>query len=458
MKKTILFLMNGFGVEQVGSHSIYNANLMPNLDKYTKEYLFSSIETKSYDLISGYRKFSTGCDYPLTYSLIDNFQDKYEENPNFKFYLDNIKDGKIQLFLFLENDKNYEHLKNFVNYIRKTKNNPIYLHIVLTSKDTERYKDVERVINKIIYDYKECVIASIVGLNTLVKGNLVTVMNLLQNEVGEKWRELNKKFSSLTNLKINPIDAKEFYMNEGFKIQSNDAFFFYNYEYTDLTNFVKNLNTNNIYSMFKINGINYPMFAYPKSGISTINSLNKIDTKAVVLTTKKYLKMINYYLCGLEDISSDRLAYGNIEGDILLNQDYIKSIIDNPDYNLIIIDYHIDDALNISELNNKLSRLDGILAYIHDYVKEKEYSLFISSLYGMKKELPLDNFAKVLVDFSSKVPFIVIDPIFNKVNFRLDYGDTYNLAHTIYTNINKDYDINEVLIKKKGFISKLLKK
>ena len=43
MKKTVLFLMNGFGIEQLNSYSIYNANLMPNLDSYTKKYLFSTV-------------------------------------------------------------------------------------------------------------------------------------------------------------------------------------------------------------------------------------------------------------------------------------------------------------------------------------------------------------------------------------------------------------------------------
>ena len=60
MKKTVLFLMNGFGIEQLDSYSIYSAKLMPNLDNYTKKYLFSSIATSSYNLVSGYRTFSTG--------------------------------------------------------------------------------------------------------------------------------------------------------------------------------------------------------------------------------------------------------------------------------------------------------------------------------------------------------------------------------------------------------------
>ena len=49
MKKTVLFLMNGFGIEQLDSYSIYNAKLMPNLDSYTKNHLFAAISTPSYN-------------------------------------------------------------------------------------------------------------------------------------------------------------------------------------------------------------------------------------------------------------------------------------------------------------------------------------------------------------------------------------------------------------------------
>ena len=42
-RKTILFLINGFGVERKESYSIYDASLMPTLDSLSKKYLFSTI-------------------------------------------------------------------------------------------------------------------------------------------------------------------------------------------------------------------------------------------------------------------------------------------------------------------------------------------------------------------------------------------------------------------------------
>ncbi len=463
MKKTVLFLMNGFGIEQLDSYSIYNAKLMPNLDSYTKKYLFSQIATSSYNLVSGYRVFSTGSKYPLSSSLLDSYIDKFETNQNLNFYLNSIKlESKIHLFLSLENDKSVEHLKGFLKFIKAKKENKIFLHLVLTSDNIDNYKDVEKLISKISYDITDCKIGIVVGVNSLNAMNLVGLMNMFQNEVGEKWRETTKKISSLVSMKILPKNVKEFYMNEGFKFDVNDSIFFFNYEFADVTNFVNNIakltNHDNYFSMFPLKGIKYPMFAYPKSGISMANSLTKINAKALILANSAYIKTINYYCCGLQNVVSPQIAFAKTDGDLLLNQENVKAIIRDSDYDLIIINFQIDDIKNVDELNKKLIKLDGILGYIHDFCLENKISLFISSLYGIQKEMPVDNFTKAFVNFAGKVPFIVIDPVFNKTNFMLGLGDIYNLSHTIYTNINNKYDGGEVLIKKKNPLLKALKK
>ena len=186
-----------------------------------------------------------------------------------------------------------------------------------------------------------------------------------------------------------------------------------------------------------------------------LNTLNNIDAKALVISNRNSMGVINYYCCGLQNIISDRIVFVKTDN---LNFEQLKSIIRDSVYSFIIINYQIDDVKTVLELNDRLSRLDKMLGYIHDFCVEGEYSLFISSLYGMQKELAVDNFVKATVNFSHKVPLIVIDPVFNKANFILGIGNTYNLAHTIYTNINNNYAGGEVLIKRKNFIMKLFKK
>lgn len=454
MKKTVLFLMNGFGIEQVDSYSVYSKDLMPNLDSYTNNYLFSSIESKATTLEDGLLNFSTGVKLPLSYSLVDRIYSDYSQNKNFNFYTQNIKENtNIQLFCFIESDRVLEHLKSFINFINSKCTNPIYIHCILTSNDIENYKEIEKTISRIHYDFNNCKVATIIGENKLNETNLTSYMNMLQNQVGEKWKELSKKFNSLQNAKTAPNDAVEFIMNEEFKIEANDNFFFFNYKYSDMENFISNIgqvvDCSKTFSLFPIKGIKYPMLAYPKSGISFINSLKKIDAKALVVSDSKRITNINYYLTGLQPINPDNISYVRTDNGFLENINNLKAVIED-NFDLIIIEYNVGDCTTIPELKESLSKLDGLLKDTAEYCIAKEYSLFISSLYGMKKEMPLDNFTKYLVNFSSKVPFIVIDPVFTKDNFRIDIGDVNNLAHTVYTNINNNYSGGNVLIKKKG--------
>ena len=43
MKKNILLLINGFGIEQADSYNVYSKEVMPNLDKLTTDGVFTNI-------------------------------------------------------------------------------------------------------------------------------------------------------------------------------------------------------------------------------------------------------------------------------------------------------------------------------------------------------------------------------------------------------------------------------
>ena len=462
MKKTVLFLMNGFGIEQANSYSVYNSKLMPNLDSYTQKYLFSTVEANTNNIANGYRMFSIGSNMSLTYPLISNYMENFGQNPNMNFFLNNVdSEGNIQLYLFLENDKSLEHLKNMLKFIRGKCQNKIFLHIVLTAVDLDNYKEAERILTKINYDYKDCKIASIIGINSLRANYLDMYMNLLKNQVGEKWLDIPRKFQSLTNSKTLPCDAKEFYVNDGFKIGEKDTYFFMNYDYFDLTNFLQYItkltSAVKFFSMFAINGIKYSMFAYPTSSKCMNEDLKQIEAKALVLSDGVSIPCINYLANGLSNVIPSNISYTRIDTEPL-NKERLEAIIKDSNYDLIVINYQVDSSKTLNELTDKLSKIDMILGVVHDICVDNKIRLFISSLYGMSKDISVDNFTKAFVDFSAKVPLIVVDPIFNKVNFRLDYGNIYNLAHTIYTNINNKFNGVAVLIKKKSSLSKMVKK
>ena len=60
MKKTVLFLINGFGIEKKDSYSIYDAKALPTLDEMMNNNLYTSLESNASDYTTGYQLFSTG--------------------------------------------------------------------------------------------------------------------------------------------------------------------------------------------------------------------------------------------------------------------------------------------------------------------------------------------------------------------------------------------------------------
>ena len=81
-RKTILFLINGFGVERKESYSIYDASLMPTLDSLSKKYLFSTITSDVNNYYDGYRNISMDVNELYNYKIIDRqIEDKkYQTN------------------------------------------------------------------------------------------------------------------------------------------------------------------------------------------------------------------------------------------------------------------------------------------------------------------------------------------------------------------------------------------
>ena len=63
-KKTVLFLMNGFGMEAPKSFNVYAPSLMPNLDRITHVYPFTTI-------------YTSGTDAGLNKKQIGNFKSNY---------------------------------------------------------------------------------------------------------------------------------------------------------------------------------------------------------------------------------------------------------------------------------------------------------------------------------------------------------------------------------------------
>ena len=450
MKKVVLFLINGFGIEQKDSFSVYKSELVPNLDKMTREEMFNSLETSDYNFIDGFRTFSIESKESLTYNLLDKFSFKLNENPNFNEYLNQInEEEKIHVFCTLNNSKTIEHLKNILYIMKKN----IILHIILDSEDTKDYLNIEKLITKITFDIKSIKIGSIVGRNNL---NNQDYVKMLGNGVGEKWTEYSKKLTSLENLKIPPIDAKGFYINEEFVIKTNNPILFINYDEFDVTTFTTllgNIYKGKIYSMFSLKGINYPLFSYPTANKSLVEDLKSIEAKAVIIGDN--INQVNYFANGLNNVNDQHLLF--MKSDYLFDKSTLPTVIKDERFNLVILNYSIENCTTLEELNNALKNIDDMIPVVKDLCVSNKYYFVLSSLFGIKKEILVDQYIKKIVNFSSKVPIFVVEENIKKDKYTIGSSDVIGLKKTCLKLMNPNYK-GSGLIHGKSFLSKLLKK
>ena len=133
------------------------------------------------------------------------------------------------------------------------------------------------------------------------------------------------------------------------------------------------------------------------------------------------------------------------------------SIIDNSKYHLIIFDYHMDVSKTINELKEGLEKIDVVLGNVVNTCTNK-HSLFITSLYGLKKELPLADYNSemVTIDYEMQIPIFFFDYSYPKSKYDLFPGETYDILSTSLRCIIDDQELYS-LIKPKSLVGSLLK-
>ena len=100
MKKTVLFLLNGLGIEKKGSASVYSPTLMPTMDKLTFEHIFASLPTSAFDYKEGFKHFSVGVKTHTVDTLIElAFQNQeIYKNQTIPNHLKANENGKLHIF------------------------------------------------------------------------------------------------------------------------------------------------------------------------------------------------------------------------------------------------------------------------------------------------------------------------------------------------------------------------
>ena len=219
-----------------------------------------------------------------------------------------------------------------------------------------------------------------------------------------------------------------------------------------------NTQTLRFHSLFPLRtAMSIPYLYEPLSSeTSMAKALEQAELTALVLTDQENVNLIYYMANGLTmKAPNDKVKFAVTDNGILFSQEKMSAIINDPSYQVIIINHRIDQATSVEELQTKLSQIDQNLAMVKGLCWEK-YTLIVSSLFGIKKELPLGN-RTGLVNFSGSVPVILVDKRYDKSLYKLSFGSIYTLLGTVIRCANPEKKF-PTLLKKKDFLTRLLTK
>lgn len=477
MKKNILLLINGFGVEQANSVSVYSKELMPNLDMLTGVGIFGTVPSNELDYKSGYRKFSIGINDALTYSIVNNdiSNEGYINNQMLNYiYSDmNQHNSKLHIMCYYDGDATFYQLTTFLKDMITKTSCPIFIHLILTQQTLD-YKSVEKAVNSINYEYgNNTKIGIVSGANNFSNNPTATkdFIKMFVAETGEKWKDLSKKLEVLYSSKTLPVDVRTFSLNTGFVLSNNDSILFFNHENIDATVYTKeliaqkytqiDLSTIKFYSLFQVkcDNVKIPfVYNYGVSSTYTLGSLKSINAKCLIMDKKDRLGYINHYMTGLRDNMDPDLKYMPTDNDFIYNADILLNTISSASQELIIVNYHINDCKTLEDIKDRLAKIDVVIGKLYEYAMANDGGLFISSLYGMEKEVYNNKHEICMVNFSARVPVLIVDKLLSKVNYTFLESSLYDLSNTIVWNLNHTFKNSGIIKKKSSLMSIFYKK
>ena len=158
-KKSIIFLINGLGIEKPGSYSISLDQDMPNLARTKETSYFTTAITNSLEYRSAYQQFFVGDTYKteLNYIQTNIINENIKTNPVYQSFSQSVSTPGSKLHVFLEptTDKIVEQINNLVNTLTLDKDKKIYLHLILSQLTLNDYNRLIDIINYIKYHLNE---------------------------------------------------------------------------------------------------------------------------------------------------------------------------------------------------------------------------------------------------------------------------------------------------------------
>ena len=459
VRKTIMILINGLGIEKKDSIEVFSKTLMPNMDYMTKNYLFTALNAPAGDYDNGYKDFCIYEDKKKE-DQIDEliFEKKLDDNQTIKSLCANLNtDNKLHIFYTINDGSKLNQIRELIKIINPNKDKKIFIHLILTGVSVNEYPMIVKSVSKLSFEIGSAAkIGFVVGSNKI---NSDDVLRTFYREYGEHWNESTKRFDILKHDVINPCDANVFHINKGFSLTEKDIILFANYNNIECDKFYNDISKMDLfkYSLFPFkDGIPYA-FNKETNDIKSISDiLSKHDIKLIIFSNNNRINPINYYLNGMKKKLSSNITYAVYDSSIFSNKENVISFIEGYNYDGIILDFNLGQYIKLEDIRKTLSNIDIIIKAISDASRENDYTFIISSTYGMHAQVN-DGVVTRIVNLSLKVPCVYQNNEFTKDNYSLVSGTTHDLALTFLTNICDDVKMNK-LLRKMSSLDKAFKK
>ena len=478
-KKSVIFLINGLGIEKAGSYSISIDQCMPKLAHVKETSYFTTAVISSLEYRSAYQRFFLGDTYKAEINYIKEhiINQQLPGNPTYQSLQASVNnENKLHIFVEPTNNQVVELINTVVNSLTLPEKKEVYLHLLLSQPTVNEYKNLISIVNYIKYHLNSHItVGFIIGKDyfseELTKEETDFAKKLLFYCSAERWIDTEKKLTSLQEANVRPCVVPVFCATNNCFISNGDTIMFFNTRRDDYDKFINTILANApevfktdsysipILSLIKLNSkYDIPAFAdniVYDSSLSLL--LEKSDKEALIVTAEKNINLVNLLANGLNNVNNPAIQFMKLNDTYYNDINNITGLIDNSIYDLIIFDYHLDASRTINDLKEQLSKIDIVLGNVAA-VCENKHSLFITSLYGIKKTLPLADYntEMVTIDYEMQIPIFFFDYSYPRSKYALFPGETNDILNSAVRCI---WDNSEVytLIKPKGIITNLLK-
>ncbi len=476
-KKTILFLINGFGMEASKSWNVYSASLMPNLDRISHAYPMTSIPVSDVDaglnkhqignFKSNYLMFSTEGNVLRKEDIIDAkiasgeiMREKYlTDAVNYSIQ----NNSRFHILFNMGNkysENTYKQLKSFCDVCANKGIKEIYLHLFLGDNTNPGQKTAINCINSLKFHTLST--SKIIKVASLANKKILTdetteeekrnYYRMLVSGVGEIWNDYADVIERTYKKGLTDDNIAPFLTKKETVIKDKDVVVYFNYDnnmgsfYLDILTNPHNYFTSGklplgikTMSIFEVNDTKVP-FCYDGELPNSYFLENIPDNKKILLIASK--DRIGYIANSLNGFRKEYKQNLNIcpveikDDHFNIITKYLLAYQEQNIYDLIIVDYTLmnqADTKEIATLKKNMSTIDNCLGAVYNKAQEKGQNLVISSLYGEVGKLSLVDREMVSVNFSEKTPLIVTGKGISRGIYQFAPGVSItNLASLLY--------------------------